>query len=175
MIGYAFVRGHRHGADTSACYVTQLFDAQATYNRLWILHVHLWTLTEHTFHDWLWFCPWIQARCRDDLLPCLKAPIISPYKHIGHLSSCAFHSFSDVFPASPASEVDRDGRDGQRSPNVTDIRPRDLGSSMSVQDAAEGALVDCWAMEATMEYNSRAVTEHTHLACMYCATYDSHV
>ncbi|KAL0018380.1 hypothetical protein WJX77_010803 [Trebouxia sp. C0004] len=29
---------------------------------------------------------------------------------------------------------------------------------------------DCWAMGAMMEYNSRAVTRHTHLAWVYCAT-----
>ncbi|KAL0054697.1 hypothetical protein WJX82_001155 [Trebouxia sp. C0006] len=32
------------------------------------------------------------------------APIVWPYKHDGFLRSCDFHSFSDVFPASPASE-----------------------------------------------------------------------
>lgn len=32
---------------------------------------------------------------------------------------------------------------------------------------------DCWAMAAMMEYDNQAVTEHTHLACVYCATYQA--
>ena len=32
---------------------------------------------------------------------------------------------------------------------------------------------DCWAMGAMMDYDSQAVTGTTHLACVYCATYQA--
>ena len=36
-------------SDTSACNVTQLFGAQATYRLLWVVHIQTWTLAVHTF------------------------------------------------------------------------------------------------------------------------------
>ena len=107
------------------------------------------------------------------------APIVWPYEHIGHLNSCDFHSFSDVFPASPASDfspyikiVTVSG--DPYSPDVTDIHlPKNFREFAECARCGRGAMDDCWAMGAMMEYNNQAVTGHTHLACVYCATYQA--
>ena len=107
------------------------------------------------------------------------APIVWPYKHDGFLRSCDFHSFSDVFPASPASEfspyimiVTVSG--DPYSPDVTDVHlPKNFREFAGCARCGREAMDDCWAMGAMMDYDSQAVTGTTHLACVYCATYQA--
>ena len=107
------------------------------------------------------------------------APIVWPYKHDGFLRSCDFHSFSDVFPASPASEfppyimiVTVSG--DPYSPDVTDVHlPKNFREFAGCARCGREAMDDCWAMGAMMNYDGQVVTGTTHLACVYCATYQA--
>jgi len=107
------------------------------------------------------------------------APIVSPYKHDGYVGSCAFYSFSDVFPTSLVCEflpyimivtVSED----PYSPDDTDFHlPKAFREFSQCARCGRKAMDDCWAMGAMMEYDNQAVTGNTHLACVYCAAYQA--
>lgn len=60
------------------------------------------------------------------------------------------------------------------SPDVTDVHlPQKYREFGECAVCGRAAMDDCWAMAAMMEYDNQAVTEHTHLACVYCATYQA--
>ena len=107
------------------------------------------------------------------------APIVFPYEHDGYLRSCDFYSFSDVFPTAPASEflpyikiVTVSG--DPYNPDDTDFHlPKAFREFSHCARCGRKAMDDCWAMGAMMGYDNQAVTEHTHLACVYCATYQA--
>lgn len=59
------------------------------------------------------------------------------------------------------------------SPDVTDVHLPKAFREFSQCARCGREAMDCWAMGAMMEYDIQAVTGHTHLACVYCATYQA--